>query len=463
MKLQTQLLLAVTFCMLLLTGCGGGGSTSGSTTSWASVGVTSGSRQVTVNWSKLTAKATGTATYNLYWSASPGVTKSNGNKLAAVASPYIHTGLTNDAMYYYVVTEVVDNKEGSESLEVATMPKAVVPLAPVGLTVAPQNGAVQIKIDRTGAATTTKFNLYWSKSADMKNATKISNAFGSLSTFQHTALTNGTTLYYGVTAEGPEGESAMSKIVAAMPLADISATNYQVDVSPARIAAPNAVTAVAGNQLTTLGWNMPGSQLPTVFDPSATPTMTPVISAYTIYWATTPFTGLDAVNKITVPVSPTAKVKLPMSYTHNTGLVNGTAYYYRITAVADADANGNSLKTADGKSLTFESQASSLVMVVPEAKAPVAPAGFNATSGSQKITLGWAKSSTANTTYNVYYSSSAPATPEDLVRPAHLITTTSAVTYTHSGLQNGASYYYVVTAKADGESAPSALIVVNLW
>ena len=84
MKFQTQLLLAVTFCMLLLTGCGGGGSTSGSTTSWASVGVTSGSRQVTVNWSKLTAKATGTATYNLYWSTSPGVTKSNGNKLAAV-------------------------------------------------------------------------------------------------------------------------------------------------------------------------------------------------------------------------------------------------------------------------------------------------------------------------------------------------------------------------------------------
>lgn len=462
MKQRIPLLFFCVFSLLLFTGCGGGGSTAvPNMSSWASLGITSGSRQITVSWTKLTAKASGTSSYNIYWSTRPGVTKDTGNKIAAVTSPYVHSGLTNDSMYYYVVTEVIDNKEGPVSLEVATAPKAVVPLAPVGITVAPQNGTTQIKIDRTGAAVTTKFNLYWSKTADFANAIKISNAFGSLSTFQHTALANGTMLYYGVTAEGPEGESPMSRAVAATPLADISATNYQVGVSTAAVAAPTAITAVASNQQTTLAWNMPSVQLPTIFDPAATPTMPPIISAYTIYWSSSPITSLGTAHKIIVPV--TAKTKLPLTYTHNTGLVNSIPYYYRITAVAGTDANGNPLKTADGKSLTFESLPGSQVMVVPEAKTAAAPTGFTATSGQQKITLGWLKSSTANTTYNIYYSKTPPVKPEDLVTPAGLLATTTEVSYTHSGLQNNTSNYYVVTAKAEGESAPSPIVVINLW
>lgn len=460
---QIKLFIAyVALFMMTLTGCGAP-STQNIATS-LSMGVASANRQITVSWSKpstATKSATSTTgTYNIYWSTTPGVTKQNGNKISTVTSPYIHSGLTNDTMYYYVVTEVVSDAEGAESLEVATSPKAVVPLTPTGTTISPLNAATQIKIDRTGAATTTKFNLYWSKSANLDNPAKIANAFGTGTTFQHTALANGTIYYYAVTAEGPEGESPKSKTMAATPLADIPAANYQPGVSPAKIATPNAITAVAANQLVTLTWNMPASQIPTIFDPAATPTQPPIVSAYTIYWSNSFITNAAMVNKIKVPFLPTGK--LPMSFTHNTALTNNTPYYYIITAVADTDASGNPLKTVNGAMLTFESPVSSQIMVTPEANAPASPTGFSAVSGIQQITLSWTKSTTANIIYTIYASNIPPARPEDLISTANRIATVSTSPYTHSGLKNGQTYYYVVTATTNGESLPSAVIAVTL-
>ncbi len=454
--------LYLSLLVFTLAACGGGGSsTPVSNTSWAFVGITSASHQTTVSWTAVE-KTTTKPTYNIYWSTTPGVTKQTGTKIAGVTSPYSHTGLANDTMYYYVITAVTDSKEGPESLEVATAPKAVLPLAPTGITVAPSNTSVQIKIDRTGAATTTKFNLYWSTTSDFKVATKIANAFGSSSsTFQHTGLSNGTTYYYAVTAEAPEGESRKSKVIAATPLADISAANYVVNVSQARIATPNAITALAASQQVTLTWNMPTNQIPTVFDPAATPTMPPVISSYTIYWSSAFINDITKANKIAVPVN--SKTKLPITFVHNTGLANATPYYYLITAIADIDANGNPLKTAGGQPLIFESLTGSQISVVPEAKVPDSPTGFSAVSGAQKIALSWTKSTVANTTYSIYASTVTPTQPEDLVTSGNLIATTGTTAYTHSGLQNHNTYYYVVTAKTTGESAPTAVIAVSLW
>lgn len=462
MKFMLAVFSGIAFCVVLLAGCGGGGGTSSTgTTSWATLGITSTSSQTTVSWTKMSAKAAGTLSYNLYWSTSPGVTQKTGNKVANVISPYIHTGLTNDVMYYYVVTEVVSNKEGPESHEIATTPKALLPLTPYGITVSPLNASVQLKIDRTGAAATTRFNLYWSTSPAMVNPAKITNAFGAGTTFLHSALTNGTTYYYAVTAEGSDGESPLSMTVAATPLADITALNYQAGVTPARIAAPNSITAAAANQLVNLSWNLPTKQLPTTYDPAATPTQTPVISAFTVYWATSFISDTSKANKIRIPAG--TKPKLPMTFAHNTSLTNNTPYYYSVTSVADTDANGNPLLTSDGIPLVFESPVASQVMVTPAAKAPGALVGFSATAGAQRITLNWTKSTVTNATYTIYASTSVPAKPEDLVTPANRLTTLTANSYIHSGLQTGITYYYVVTATSEAESMPSPLIAVNLW
>jgi fibronectin type 3 domain-containing protein len=94
----------------------------------APTGVTAsaGDGQVTISWSAVT----GATSYNLYWSTSTGVTKSNGTKIAGVTSPYTHTGRTNGTAYFYVVTAVNAAGESAESAQVSATPQAPAPGAP---------------------------------------------------------------------------------------------------------------------------------------------------------------------------------------------------------------------------------------------------------------------------------------------------------------------------------------------
>jgi uncharacterized delta-60 repeat protein len=102
--------------ILLLAGgaCGGGGSK-------ASLGppqlvtATSGEpNQVTIDWTP----APRATSYNIYWSTTPGVTKTSGSKIPGATAPHIHTGLTEGTRYYYVVTSATAERESAESMEV---------------------------------------------------------------------------------------------------------------------------------------------------------------------------------------------------------------------------------------------------------------------------------------------------------------------------------------------------------
>jgi uncharacterized delta-60 repeat protein len=79
--------------------------------------------QNTLRWDAVS----GAASYNLYWSTSSGVTKSNGTKIAGVTSPYTHKAagspLTNGQTYYYVVTAVDSStNESADSSQAAATP-----------------------------------------------------------------------------------------------------------------------------------------------------------------------------------------------------------------------------------------------------------------------------------------------------------------------------------------------------
>lgn len=80
---------------------------------------------------------------------------------------------------------------------------------------------------------------------------------------------------------------------------------------------------------------------------------------------------------------------------------------------------------------------------------PVAPAGLTATAGNAQVALSWTASSGA-ASYNVKRAATSGG-------PYGTIASPSATNYTDTGLTNGTTYYYVVSAvNSAGESANSA-------
>ncbi len=73
---------------------------------------------ITIGWSPLPVAVT----YNIYWSITPGVTKTTGTKVTNVTRPYIHTGLPIGTKYYFVVTSENAGGETAESLEAHAIP-----------------------------------------------------------------------------------------------------------------------------------------------------------------------------------------------------------------------------------------------------------------------------------------------------------------------------------------------------
>ena len=57
------------------------------------------------------------ASYNIYWSDKPGVTRQNGTKISDVKNPYKMKGLIKGKKYYFVVTAVNASGESRESDE----------------------------------------------------------------------------------------------------------------------------------------------------------------------------------------------------------------------------------------------------------------------------------------------------------------------------------------------------------
>ncbi|MDO9309754.1 MAG: fibronectin type III domain-containing protein, partial [Deltaproteobacteria bacterium] len=77
-----------------------------------------GNGQVTIGWSEV-ADAT---SYNLYYSTTPGVTKSTGTRITGVTRPSSVSPLVNGTPYYFVVTAVNAYGESAESDQVSAVP-----------------------------------------------------------------------------------------------------------------------------------------------------------------------------------------------------------------------------------------------------------------------------------------------------------------------------------------------------
>jgi len=170
--------------------------------------------------------------------------------------------------------------------------------------------------------------------------------------------------------------------------------------------APTALAAVAGNAVVNLSWSQSTS---------------PGISLNNVYRSTNGSAG---------PYTLLASLSPTTTYA-DTAALNGTPYYYVVTAV---NVNG-------------ESAFSSYAGATPQGP-PLAPSGLTATPANNQIGLSWTASATA-TSYNVKRAAVSGG-------PYATIASPTSTSYTDTGLVNGTTNYYVVSAvNGFGESPNS--------
>jgi Glycoside hydrolase family 44/Fibronectin type III domain len=130
---------------------------------------------------------------------------------------------------------------------------------------------------------------------------------------------------------------------------------------------------------------------------------------------------------------PYTQMSAPSSTSYTDSSVsNGTKYFYVVSAV---NASGESANSSEASA-------------TPAPAVPAAPGGLTATAGNQQVSLGWTASSGA-TSYHVKRSNTSGGTYTQ-------VGTSSAASFTDTGLTNGSTYYYVVSAlNGAGESADS--------
>ena len=166
----------------------------------------------------------GAASYNLYYSTTPGVTTANGTKVSGIATTSAtQTALTNGTPYYFIVTAVNSAGESPASNQATATPAMPPASAPEGAPFPPTlaagagNGQATLVWQNPGGATS--FNLYYSTTPGFasRSGTKVTGITATSAT--QAALTNGTTYYFVVTAVSAEGESMASNQVSITPAA----------------------------------------------------------------------------------------------------------------------------------------------------------------------------------------------------------------------------------------------------
>jgi fibronectin type 3 domain-containing protein len=345
----------------------------------------------------------GNAEVSLTWSASSGATgyyvqraTLSGGPYVQIAVPaansYTNTGLTNGTTYYYVVSAFNSAGQSASSSQASATPvaPAAPPAAPTGLQATAGNA--QIGLIWTASAGATSYHV---KRSITSGGPYTQISAPTAASFTDTGLTNGTNYFYVVSALNATGESANSAQASATPVAPATPP-----------ATPSGLQATAGNAQVSLNW-----------------TASTGATSYHVKRATTsggPYTQISA---------PTAA-----SFT-DAGLTNGTTYFYVVSAL---NATGESANSAQA----------SATPVAP-ATPPAAPSGLQATAGNAQVSLNWTASAGA-TSYHVKRSTTNGGPYTQVAAP----TTTSD---TDTGLTNGTTYYYVVSAlNGAGESANSS-------
>ena len=324
---------------------------------------------------------------------------------------------------------------------------ATPPPAPAGLTATAGDGRVALSWSASTGAST--YNVKRSTSSGGGYTTVATGVIPTSHT--DTGLTNGTKYYYVVTAVNEAGESGSSNEASATPAAP--ASTLRINCGGGAYTSPaTGVWSADANFSGGIPWTWPNNPVANTEDDP-------------LYW---PIRYGDVPFSYNLPAAAgTYRLKLHFMDDVEPGGrwfhvdVNGERKLtnFDITAAAGgrytalvvdlpvtAGANGVSVLFTPVKHVAFVCA----IELAPVATTPpAAPAGLTATAGDRQIALSWSASAGA-ATYNVKRSTSSGG--------AYTTVATGIVptAHTDSGLTNGTTYYYVVTAVNDaGESGPS--------
>jgi autotransporter-associated beta strand protein len=342
---------------------------------------TAGNQQVSLSWAasaganyytvqRTTLVNTGVGTFNTLRTI---VLNNN-----ITGTTYTDYSPTNGSIYTYSVAASNALGSGSASTTGTSVPQPPPPAAaPTGVTATP--GAEQVTLNWSAVSGAMGYVVEGATSAG--GPYSVLASVPSL-TYTESGLGDNTTYYYEVEATNGAGTSSPSGVV--------SATTA--------LAPPTTLSAMPGNTQITLNWtSVAGATSYAVMRSSVTGG---------------PYTSIGASDGT--------------SYT-DSGLTNGTPYYY---VVASVGANGTGVDSAEATA-------------TPVTTVPVAPASLTATPGNAQVVLDWTASSGA-TSYVVQQATNSGG-PYTVLSSA-----VSGTTYTNSGLGNGTTYYYVVAATGPG-------------
>jgi fibronectin type 3 domain-containing protein len=256
-----------------------------------------GNAQVSLSWS-VSASATGYYVKRSTTSGGPYT------QIAGMGSTsFTDTGLANGTKYFYVVSAYNSAGESANSAEAGATPKVsvAVPSAPSGLQAAAGNAQVSLTWNASNGAT----------SYNVKRATTTGGPYTIVgsptsNSFTNIGLTNGTSYFFVVSALNSAGESANSAEVTATPAASVTPP-----------AAPAGLVATSGNAQVSLSWT--------------------ASAAATSYH----------VKRGTASGGPYTQVAAPtVTAFADTGLSNGQAYYYVVSALNTAGESANSTQAS---------------------------------------------------------------------------------------------------------------------
>ena len=297
-----------------------------------------------------------------------------------MGTTYRDTGLTNGQEYSYQVSTVKDGAESKRSAEVQGIPSMGSPPTPTNLMSQPGDRAITLTWNMIEDAS--YYKVYRDGSQVGGNVTGT--------TYTDTGLTNGQEYRYQVSAVRDGAESERSVEVQGIPLPDAPP-------------APMNLRGQPGNQQITLTWDMVTGA-----------------SYYRVYRNN---------SRIANNIRGTM-------YT-NTGLTNDTSYSYQVSAVIDA----GSCSSCQVESL--RTRGTNVTPVVPVAGVPAVTIQ---SMGSGQLTLRWNMIDGASH-YKVYRGGSQVGG------------NVTGTTYTNTGLTNGTSYSYQVSAVIGGtEGTRSAAV-----